>query len=602
MNSKVDDTKALFRCIVTMDYFRILSRLRSRHAKKKTRDKNKPVLITQLNTAIHDLSVPPNSTVTSLELDDIRTKVKALATLFSKFEDLPDHSAVSTDVQDVAMELIIHMHDLISQMKLRLALQSSSRLESGHVTFLHDAVGKLARYYSISNELVCAARTKEYSVFNHIAIEKCTVRPPLQPSTVDKNLHPLTSLQRTFRPSTTGLLKTSLERSLEKSYREISDEFRSIIAEYYKFVKVHAEVQLLFFYELNKVRLKPRVICSSKSACYLCNLFFKLHNQFYIPRGHGRLYHQWTLPDWHDILPKSRKPEFDVLVGQFNDVLKVRIKATLDAGVVRLNHPNESAFVMPAHCSTTTSISTQATHSNSESPASLRLAQTRKQFIEVPNSSILNSSSFPQVHASKSIEVASSLSLQPLGEITTKIASRSSGTPILPLPTGDPISPRDLPPRDTSIDFPTSSSQKTSNPSSTATQRPQDDLNQGEPAWHQTPYPGISINIGTRRLHLHLSYDATPAQYADSSSIPSSHCWVRVKWLQDNDTEAINSQAVNVEDLVYDAEMKLSHGATATPTELHLRREDDVVSVKYTFNEPSKTRVGEGKGKEKGDA
>ena len=595
MNSEVDDTKVLFRCIVTMDYFRILSRLRSRHATKKARDKAKPALITQLNTAIHDQSVQPSSTVTSWDLDNIRTKIKALDALFVKFEDISQHSAVSTEVQDVVMELIIDMHDLTSQMKLRLALQSSSRLEPGLVTFLPDAVEKLARYYSIAHELVCTARTSEYSIFNHIAIGNCTIRPPPQPTTLDKNVHPLTSLQKIVRPRTpvqSRGLKASFEKCLGMSCQDASDQFRFNIAEYYKFVKVHAEIQLLFFYEMNKITLRPRIICSSKSACYLCNLFFKLHGQFYIPRTHGRLYHQWTLPDWQSMLPKLCHPTFAAIVGQFNDVLNVMVKTALGDGLWPSNNPNKSAMLVPAH--------TQAKHLTIESLATLYTAQTRGQSVEVPISSILDSSSPPHDYASSSIEIADPSSPQPLRQFGTAVASSSSGTPILPLTAQGPASSGDSPPLDASIDFLTPSSQTTSKASSTATQRPYDDLIRDEPDRRQVPYPNISINIGTRRLHLHVSYEFAPAPYPDTVPIPNSHCWVRVKWLQDNDIEAIDSHAVNSEDLAYDAEMKLGNGTTAAPTELHMRRGEDVVSVKYSFGESSEARVGEGRRKEKG--
>lgn len=73
MSSKDHDTKSLFRCIVALDYCRILSRLRSRHAKKTSRNKNKFVLITLLDTAIRDQSIGPGPTITVMELADVLT-------------------------------------------------------------------------------------------------------------------------------------------------------------------------------------------------------------------------------------------------------------------------------------------------------------------------------------------------------------------------------------------------------------------------------------------------------------------------------------------------------------------------------------------------
>ena len=337
--------KALFRRIVTLDYCRILSRLRSRHAKKTSRSKGKPVLITLLDTAVQDPSIRPSPDITVMELADILRKVKTLKALFIKFEDIQGHSAASSVVQDVAMELLTQMHDLASRTKLGLALDSSKTLNPELKTFLPEAVGKLGRYYSISCELVCVARSEEHSIFNSIVIEASPTIHPSRPSSIDNNGHPLTALQNILRPRSvlqSKSLKPSLERCLGKSIQVILNEFRLAIADYHKSVKVHAEIQLLFFYELNTERIRPRIICSSKSACYLCDLFFRLHGQYYVPRTHGRLYHRWALPDWHVLLPEMRCRDFDVLLKNFSDILRVKVRVALDRGAVRANHPNES--------------------------------------------------------------------------------------------------------------------------------------------------------------------------------------------------------------------------------------------------------------------
>lgn len=280
-----------------------------------------------------------------MELTNVIKTIKSLRALFIEFEDIQQHSATSCEVQDVAMELITQMHSLASQTKLNLALNSSKSLDRELKTSLPEAVEKLGRYYSISYELICVARSEEYSIFNSIIIETAPTGRPSQPSSVDKNIHPLTTLQNTLRPKNavqSTLLKTSLERCLGKPISAILDEFRLAIADYYKSVKVHAEIQLLFFYELNSERKRPRTICSSKSACYLCDLFFRLHGQYYVPRTHGRLYHKWTLPDWQTFLPEMRRREYDVLLRNFSDILKIKVRVALDRGPVRANHRNES--------------------------------------------------------------------------------------------------------------------------------------------------------------------------------------------------------------------------------------------------------------------
>ena len=140
------------------------------------------MLVTLLDTATQDQSIQPGPDITIMELANVIRKIKALKALFTKFEDIQEHSAASSEVQDVAMELITQMHDLASQTKLNLALNSSKRLNPELRTSLPEAVRKLGRYYSISYELVCVARSEEYSIFNSITIETAPTRRPSQPS------------------------------------------------------------------------------------------------------------------------------------------------------------------------------------------------------------------------------------------------------------------------------------------------------------------------------------------------------------------------------------------------------------------------------------
>ncbi|KAJ3577741.1 hypothetical protein NPX13_g2826 [Xylaria arbuscula] len=89
-----------------------------------------------------------------------------------------------------------------------------------------------------------------------------------------------------------------LELSAEEADARFDDRFKNISKE----SKVHAEIQLLYHCEtvLQGSTLQPRVICSSKSACWLCNAFLLFHGKIHTPRSHGRLYTGWRLPN-----PKS---------------------------------------------------------------------------------------------------------------------------------------------------------------------------------------------------------------------------------------------------------------------------------------------------------
>jgi hypothetical protein len=126
--------------------------------------------------------------------------------------------------------------------------------------------------------------------------------------------------------------------------------------------RVHAEIQLLFFYELYPRYQRPRFICSSKSACYLCNLFFFLHGGFHVPRTHGRLYGEWTLPDWLDV-PVERHGELSRILTWLKATLDIKVRRASKSKKKQYHFPNESVMLPLAHWSSSSHLSTQASTS-----------------------------------------------------------------------------------------------------------------------------------------------------------------------------------------------------------------------------------------------
>ncbi|TGJ84407.1 hypothetical protein E0Z10_g4374 [Xylaria hypoxylon] len=86
---------------------------------------------------------------------------------------------------------------------------------------------------------------------------------------------------------------------LRISVKEANTQYNNQVKDNLKNSKVHAEIQLVYYCQtmLQGKALLPRVICSSKSACWLCNTFILFHGKFHMPRSHGRLYPGWRLPD-----------------------------------------------------------------------------------------------------------------------------------------------------------------------------------------------------------------------------------------------------------------------------------------------------------------
>lgn len=92
--------------------------------------------------------------------------------------------------------------------------------------------------------------------------------------------------------------------------------------------RVHAEIQILIFYDLQSphISLKPRVIGASKGACYLCNRFIYHHGSFFISKAHGRIYPKWNLPDLAIYSQEQRMRYQKILHLVNNDMLGVASK------------------------------------------------------------------------------------------------------------------------------------------------------------------------------------------------------------------------------------------------------------------------------------
>lgn len=116
--------------------------------------------------------------------------------------------------------------------------------------------------------------------------------------------------------------------------------------------KIHAEIQILAFCELQARGPFPRVVSSSKDACFLCNTFIQLYGRMHTPRAHNRLYPGWRLP----ILP-----EFGVLQQKLNQRLDGSLRHNISRGLAQRKlpvhpFPNESNLLTLSDSSTTVNL------------------------------------------------------------------------------------------------------------------------------------------------------------------------------------------------------------------------------------------------------
>ena len=155
-----------------------------------------------------------------------------------------------------------------------------SALSTAERTCLGDRMAKLGQYYKASTELILAARRKRYRTFQRIRVESFQICVPdniRTPSNPGSATPLIKALQESNHAS--KLLKRfngSASRASAALLQRLNDTRSGI--------KVHAEIKLLFYYEIYPKNAKPRVICANKSACYLCDLFLRVHGHFPGPK------------------------------------------------------------------------------------------------------------------------------------------------------------------------------------------------------------------------------------------------------------------------------------------------------------------------------
>jgi hypothetical protein len=212
----------------------------------------------------------------------------------------------------VKLESSIEKDTLIGHLKETLSLAYHfdvqtlvTVLKQSHLTdpnlegYLPRAIEKLGHYRGIAGGLANAARTTRHSLFRRITVR--SIEPPnlLQ----DNGL--LTDALQNFKAIWSRSVCEDFHGQSKLLYEKTRAKYHSRVLNRLTTWKVHAEIQILCFYEQRPHQPRPRAICASKSACYLCNLFLKTHGKFIVPRTHGKIYDRWTLPPQSCLSPET---------------------------------------------------------------------------------------------------------------------------------------------------------------------------------------------------------------------------------------------------------------------------------------------------------
>lgn len=195
---------------------------------------------------------------------------------------------------------------------------------------------KLAKYRTTSLYLVRSAQT--LPLFLHVQVLPISLPPPY--FFRDQTVPPKTSsLPARLSLCQTPTPASSLCQKLSIPPATANAQFLTNVTSALKEARIHAEVQLVAHYDLYPTPFRPRVIASSKDACYLCNLFVSTHGGFHVPRTHGKLYKGWRLP--------VGVPGWEGVQERMNTALEARIKKAVGErmamkGKWAVAFPNES--------------------------------------------------------------------------------------------------------------------------------------------------------------------------------------------------------------------------------------------------------------------
>ncbi|KAJ5988211.1 hypothetical protein N7481_003421 [Penicillium waksmanii] len=150
---------------------------------------------------------------------------------------------------------------------------------------------------------------------------------------------------------------------LSKNQKDPSETFSREIQKTLKESKIHSEIQLIAYCEIESTpELFPRAIASSKDACFLCNAFIKTHGKLHTSRTHGKLYRSWRLPNLLQMKDLQK---------EFNRLLLNQARQIIGARAVGLGHiypqPQYESTLPPLSVSSTT-IKDSTSHVSSQKP------------------------------------------------------------------------------------------------------------------------------------------------------------------------------------------------------------------------------------------
>lgn len=260
----------IFDQILALSRERLLFRLRSRHDIRRSWPPPKTSVLPlhdKINRLLEDIS----SQNLIVGVDLLSEHLTLLRNSLIDVEENPSTRLAET--LESAVRRSWEVSNLNNTKSLETQLQALGATEELYKSRLVLDIDKISRYLEICKYLMRFSRHhRSRAIFSDIRLEVCTAPPICQPQ---------------------------------------GSRIRC---------GVHGEVQLVLHYEQFPKTLPPRCIGSSKSACYLCDLFIEKHGSYHISHSHKRLYEKWTVPNPSWMTP-DQVAKFEVILSTMNEEL-----------------------------------------------------------------------------------------------------------------------------------------------------------------------------------------------------------------------------------------------------------------------------------------
>lgn len=209
-------------------------------------------------------------------------------------KDLSMFNAAGDWRHERVVELVQRIADFMEEVPFEDVIESleDHPMDRSAKFRLHNCLSKIARYRQ--SVLLLSRLTKKIPILRRVTVDYvCLDQAAFQRPSQSLGPSNLNTVLKAIPHNIGSLQINDLPNWTQKSQWQFTDNVEKALQE----SKIHAEIQIVAHYEAaHPSVVAPRVIASSKDACYLCHAFIRLHGKYTVPRSHGKLYTGWRLP------------------------------------------------------------------------------------------------------------------------------------------------------------------------------------------------------------------------------------------------------------------------------------------------------------------